>query len=437
MIEITGRRSAAIVAEIEAAVTEGRLRPGERLPAVRDLAARLGVGAATAASAYRALSQRGVVVSDGRRGTAVSDAPALGVGPPAGLAEGVRNLSLGNPDPRLLPDLRAALAGIRTEHRLYGEAPILPELEALAGRALAADGIPARHLAIVSGALDGMERVIVARLRPGDRVAVEDPGFPAIRDLAGACGLRPIPVPVDAEGMVPEGLGSALRTGARAVILTPRAQNPTGASLTGARRDALLAVLAAHPETLVIEDDFAGPISGAPAVTLAAGGRERWAVVRSVSKSLGPDLRVAFLAGDETTLARIQWRQAAGAGWVSHLLQRTVVRLWRDPSTIVTIERASRIYGERRRALLDALRDAGVVAHGGSGLNVWVPVVDEAVTRQGLLERGWAVAAGERFRIRSRAAVRITAATLEPEESQRLAADLAAVLRMRATTRTA
>jgi len=110
----------------------------------------------------------------------------------------VRDLASGNPDPALLPDLRQYL--LRLAHRpaaeinrLYGAPGRLPELVALASGQLAADGVPpAESLAIVSGALDGIERVLGSSLRPGDRVAVERPRLPAVFDLVGALGMAPV-----------------------------------------------------------------------------------------------------------------------------------------------------------------------------------------------------------------------------------------------------
>src|SRR5205807_3161292 len=164
---------------------------------------------------------------------------------------------------------------------------------------------------------------------------------------------------------------------------------------------------------------------------------ERWAVVRSTSKWLGPDLRLAVVAADPTTAARVEGRQRLGAGWVSHLLQHLVADLWSRRSTATLLARATRVYARRRVALLEALSGRGVEATGGSGLNIWVPVSEEQPVVAGLLARGWAVAAGERFRRRTPPAIRITVATLDTEGAEDLAAQVAAVLRPSRTTRLA
>src|SRR5262249_27262228 len=156
-----------------------------------------------------------------------------------------------------------------------------------------------------------------------------------------------------------------------------------------------------HAEVLVIEDDHAGPVAGAPAFTVCHNKKERWAVVRSVSKSLGPDLRLAVVAGDATTVARVEGRQSIGAGWVSHILQEMVETLWSDPGTIEKLRIAADTYAARRTALISALKEHGVMARGRSGLNVWIPVSEEGSLLTSLAAAGWGVRSGERYRLKS------------------------------------
>ncbi len=434
---ITGGSAVEVARSIEGAIREGRLGPGDRLPTVRALARDLALSPTTVASAYRTLRQRGLLIGQGRRGTAVSPAPALATRVAAPVPARARDLAAGNPDPALLPRLGSLLASIDPTPHLYGGPLKSSRLLALAKRQLAADGIATDAIAVVGGALDGIERVLAAHLRPGDRVAVEDPGFTSVLDLLGALGLAPVPAAIDDAGPIPESLDRALARGAQALIVTPRAQNPSGAALDERRARELRRVLRRYPEVLLIEDDHAAGVAGAPFLTLCERRRARWAVVRSVSKSLGPDLRLAVLAGDPETVARVEGRQLRGIRWVSHLLQRLVVALWSDPATTQQLRRAERSYARRRGALLDALAARGIAAHGRSGLNVWIPVPEEASAVQALLERGWAVGAGSRFRLESAPAIRATIATLQPREAQRFADDVARSLRPSEITTTA
>ncbi|HUY62022.1 MAG TPA: aminotransferase class I/II-fold pyridoxal phosphate-dependent enzyme [Candidatus Dormibacteraeota bacterium] len=426
---ISGRGAAEIAASVESGIRAGALPPGTRLPPIRGLARELGVSPATVTAAYRLLRGRGWLTGAGRQGTAVQARPALVGRRPAAVPPGVRDLASGNPDPRLLPALGPVLRALPSPSRLYGAPAVLPELAAHARRQLAADDIDPTHLTVTSGALDALERVLAAELRPGDRVAVEDPGYTALLDLLVAMGLRPEPVALDDEGPLPAAFATALARGCAACVITPRAQNPTGAALTPARAQALRALLDQHPAVLVVEDDHAGAIAGTAAASLCAGRPpRRWAVARSVAKSLGPDLRLAVVAGDAETVGRVADRILLGPEWVSHLLQRAVVRLWEDPATAVTLARAATTYRARRTGLLTALARRDIPARGRSGFNVWVPVREETATVQSLLARGWALRAGETFRLASPPAVRISTATLRPAEAERLARDLAAVL---------
>ena len=410
----------AIAGAVEGAIAAGRLGPEERLPTVRDLAADLQVSPATVASAYRALKQRGLIAASGRRGTVVAPQPPLRVRRGRTLPPGTQDLASGNPDPALLPPLDGVFARLDPEHKLYGGPAKLPQLVDLAADDFAADGVHG-EIAILGGALDGIERALQTQLLPGDRVAVEDPCWPRINDLLLALGFVLEPVAVDRAGIVPEDLEHALQRGARAVIATPRGQNPTGAALSATRGRELRSVLARRPDVLVLEDDYVAAVAGAPYVPVH-GTTDRWAVIRSMSKVLGPDLRVALAAGDPLTISRIEGRQLLGPGWVSHVLQQVVARLLATASTHRLLARAERVYAERRAALVDALGDHGIEAHGDSGLGVWIPLPEEAATVQLLLERGWAVSPGERYRFRSEPGVRVTTTALEPNEARELAA---------------
>jgi DNA-binding transcriptional MocR family regulator len=427
---ISGRTARAIAANIEAQIRDGDLRPGIRLPPIRTLAGELGLSPMTVATAYRELRRRGLVSSAGRRGTRVSEQPPLPVSSTPVVPPGARDLATGNPDPELLPALDAPLARLDRRPRAH---PFVGKLDRLVERAEAAfatDGIATPALAVVAGALDGVERVLAAHLVPGDAVAVEDPTFTRVLDLLRALGLLPVPVAVDDDGPRADELERALAAGAKALILTPRWQNPFGSRLTAERTTDLAAVLDRYEEVLVIEDDHAGLIAQEQAHSVGSG-RKRWATVRSASKGLGADLRLAVMTGDRATIARVEGRQLLATGWVSHVLQELVADLWTDPAVQERVEHAATIYDTRRTQLTKALAERGISGRGASGLNVWIPVAEEATTVAGLLQRGWAITAGERWRLRSAPAVRITISTLPSGEANAVADDLVAVLERR------
>ncbi len=122
------------------------------------MALEVGLSPVTVATAISELRRRGVVVTEPRRGIRVGERPPIGAArAPLPVPQGARDLSQGNPDPTLLPDLKRALAGTNLPSRLYGEPAVLPELAQLAGEQMAADGIAGGSLCIVSGALDGID----------------------------------------------------------------------------------------------------------------------------------------------------------------------------------------------------------------------------------------------------------------------------------------
>ncbi|MFF8696658.1 aminotransferase class I/II-fold pyridoxal phosphate-dependent enzyme [Streptomyces sp. NPDC015144] len=428
---IAGRRASDIAASVESGVGSGELEPGQVLPPMRELAEELGVNPNTVAAAYRILRERGVIETAGRRGSRVRPRPAstardaLRVEAP----EGVRDLGAGNPDPALLPALGPVFEAVAAEYDgapgMYGQPPVDAEFAALARAALDADGVAAGPVLAASGSLDAIERVLAAHLRPGDAVAVEDPGWGSVLDLVPALGLRPVPVAVDDEGPLPDAVDGALRAGARALVVTDRAQNPTGAAIGAGRAVELRAVLAGHRGVLLVEDDHGHGIVDLPLHPLS-GATDRWAFVRSVAKAYGPDLRVALLTGDPVTLDRVAGRQRLGPGWVSRLLQRTVVHLW--SSGAVEPAEVSRAYAIRRDGLVRELAERGVRAHGRSGMNVWVPVPDETGAVARLLHSGWAVAPGARFRMATPQGVRLTVSSLTEADLGPLADAVAAAV---------
>jgi DNA-binding transcriptional MocR family regulator len=432
MTKVSGRTAAAIAASFEQQLHAGKRGTGEALPTVRGLAATLDVSPATVAAAYKLLRARGLVAGRGRRGTRVAAGritPAHASFQP--VPDGAVDLASGNPDPALLPLVGPALRAIEDEVRLYGERADRGGLTAFASAEFQADGIPARAVTVLSGAMDAIERVLREHLRPGDGVALEDPSFPGVLDLVAASGYAAMPFGLDQEGPLPDALHAAIAKGCRAIIVTPRAQNPTGAALSAGRAAELKRALRRFPDVLLIENDYAAPVAGAAFRTLYEDSRNRWAVIRSTSKFLGPDLRVALMAGDDLTISRVRGRHALGARWVSHILQQLTLALWSDPSSGRLLARAGAIYTQRRAAALAALRERGIEASAASGFNIWIPVRDEAQVVQAMAECGWVVAAGQRFRIRSVPGVRLTISTLQPAEAGRLAGDLASALRAR------
>ncbi|MFY1695029.1 aminotransferase class I/II-fold pyridoxal phosphate-dependent enzyme [Solwaraspora sp. WMMA2101] len=429
----SGSTAIEIAASVEAGVRTGELAAGDPLPAVRSLAAALGVSPATVARAYQTLRHRGIVDAAGRRGTRIRPRPPVAgprSAPRPGPPPGGLDLSTGEPDRRLLPGLAGPLAEVARKlagdgaTAGYADAGVLPEVTALATERLAEVGLPPGALTLTSGALDGLERLLTSHLRPGDRVAVEDPGWADLLDLVAALGLTAVPMPVDDSGPTDAGLRQALTAGAAAVVVTTRAQNPTGAVLGPHRAAALRATLRSGPDVLLIEDDHAAELSDA-APQVLAGASRRWAFLRSASKPYGPDLRVAVLAGDEATVGRVVGRARIGAGWVSTVLQRLLAELWRDREVAATVAAAGTAYRHRRQALRAALTRLGVASHGDSGLNVWIPVPDELHAVTTLHAAGYCVSPGSRHRLRSAPGIRVTVSSLDDPAVPALAAAIA------------
>ncbi|GGI47171.1 DNA-binding transcriptional MocR family regulator [Agromyces flavus] len=432
-LEITGRSAADIAASVRALIERGALSPGDPLPPVRNLADDLGVNRNTAVAAYRQLTQAGMVVTRGRGGTRVAGrSPVAQEGFAADSV--LRDVATGNPDPDLIPDPSRALTGMAGRPVLYGEPVIDPDLERWADAWMRADLAPSDlRLTITSGAADAVERLLAQALVRDDAVALEDPCFLTSIHTVRVGGYRPVPVPVDDEGMTVEGLRAALDQGVRAVVCTPRAQNPTGASLSERRAEQLRELLRAHPYVLVIEDDHFSMLSRRPFRSLIGPDHRRWALVRSVSKFLGPDMCLAVTASDPDTAERLAMRLTPGTTWVSHLLQRLTLALVTDPSVVSAIGEAGAHYAARNDAFAARLTGLGLPAAAGDGLNLWIalPVPARDVSEH-LMRRGWLARAGDEFALGDASAsrrLRLTVHDLGEADADRLATDIVGAVR--------
>jgi DNA-binding transcriptional MocR family regulator len=423
---IRGQTAAAIAASVEAAIFGGKAEAGDALPTVRSLARGLKVSPATVAAAYRTLRSRGLISGNRRGGTRVSYREQAGRRfTDRAAVDLIADLALDDPDPALLPPLDTALHALDVTPAMYDDSPDLPGLVAFASGEFSADAIDVPALAVVGGTLDAVVRGLREYTRPGDAVAVEDPCSPDVVDVVRSLALSPLPVAVDEEGPQPDAVDAALRRAhCRAIVISPRAQNPTGAAVTPSRAADLRRILRRFPDPLLIEIDEASAVAGVGAVTVVHDARAHWVIVRSASKFLGPDLRVAVVAGDDLTIARVRSRQAVDVRRVSRILQQLALSMWSDPSSARRLARAAEIYAQRREDLLAGLRRRGIAALGRSGFYVWIPVREEDRVTHGLRDRGWRVAAGERFRIASPAAIRVTTATLSRIDAERFAAAL-------------
>ncbi|AOY94985.1 transcriptional regulator PtsJ [Cupriavidus sp. USMAA2-4] len=439
-MDISGKTAAEIFDNVRQQVLSGRLRPGEALPPVRELAARLDVNRNTVAAAYKRLVTAGVALTQGRLGTVIRHLTEAGEQEGTAPGSALADLAGGNPNPAWLPDAAAALAARPWRPRLYGETLVDAPLAQHAQAWFAQDCPPGFAVDLSYGAVDAIERLLAAHLVAGDKVVVEHPCFLGSINTLRVAGLQAVGVPVDAQGLRADALEAALEAGAQAVILTPRAHNPTGCSLSAARARALRDVLARHPHVLLVVDDHFALLSAAPYHDVIPPAAQRWALVRSVSKVLGPDLRLACIACDPHTSQRLRLRLAPGTQWVSHLLQDIVARCLSSPAVAGRVAQARDDYARRRAWLARALAAQGLMpdapdapdaaATPADGLNLWLPLAaDSQPLVLALARRGWLVRSGEPFGVAAPAhGLRITVSTLEEEDAGRLALDIARCL---------
>ncbi len=375
----------AIVEDIE----RGRLRPGERLPSSRELAAQLGVHRKTVVAGFLELARQGWITTTLATGTYVSSelparpppfrrrAPADRAGfdlprrpLPASAATRRSGLLLlgGVPELGFLPRLelsrayRRALLGVGGRALMdYADPRGEPHLRRAVVELLTrARGLRAdvESVNIVRGSQQGLYLAARALLEPGDCVAIEAYSHPTARGALELAGATLVPVPLDGDGLdvaALEALCASRRI--KAVYTTPHHQLPTTVTLTAARRVRLLE-LARRRRLLVLEDDYDHEFryEGRPVLPLSSADRHGVVVyLGTMSKILAPGLRLGFVASTRDVAERIAVYRAFVDHQGDHAVERAVAELLEDGEIDRHTRRVRRMYQARRDALCEAL----------------------------------------------------------------------------------
>jgi GntR family transcriptional regulator/MocR family aminotransferase len=305
-VDPAGGRRAGLERALREAIRAGRLAAGSRLPATRTLAAQLDLARGTVAAAYEQLVAEGYLRARTGSGTTVADLPSLRV--PAGTTAAVRpaaapryDLRPGSPDVSTFPtaawlrSTRRALARAPVAAYDYGDPRGRPELRAALaeylGRARGVLADPDR-VVVTSGYVQALSLLATVVGRRG-AIAMEDPGLPLHREVVRRAGARVVPVPVDERGARTDLLSTLA---ARALVVTPAHQYPTGVTLHPRRRGEATE-WARERGTLVIEDDYDGEFryDRQPVGALQGVAPDHVAYVGTASKTLGPALRLAWI----------------------------------------------------------------------------------------------------------------------------------------------
>ncbi|MEZ0092978.1 PLP-dependent aminotransferase family protein [Streptacidiphilus sp. EB129] len=363
-------RGRGLATALRAAVREGRLAAGTRLPSSRDLARDLRVSRGLVTELYARLTAEGYLSSRRGSGTWVAAVatthPATAVPPPAPRPVPLTDFRPGLPDLAAFPRAawsaahRTALAGLPDSALDYPDPQGLPELRAALAELLARRrGVVAApdEVIVCSGVAQALTLLGRVLHRRGHRlIALEDPGSPAEYDLLAETGLTSVPVPVDAEGVDP---GALADSGARAVVITPAHQFPTGVVHSPARRAVLLDWARRHGG-LLVEDDYDGDFryDRAPVGALQGLAPDLVAYTGSVSKSLAPGLRLGWLvppAGLRTELVEAKRVSDLGNAVPEQAAFAAFLRAGRYDRQLRLCQRR---YRQRRDALAGALATA-------------------------------------------------------------------------------
>jgi len=374
-----------VYAGLRAAILDGRLAPGLRLPSTRALAEQLQVKRNAVVVAYEHLQNDGLSEARTGSGTFVASLPPLAAPakprsrPPSGAGRWPSApFALGKtyPDPQVLGRLAAAarrrIVKASDADFGYGDPRGNETLrQQIAGYLAASRGVVCDPdcIVVVGGTQQGLRFCIEALLQPGDAVWMEDPGYPAARQTLAGGGLAVAPVPVDGEGL-DVAAGRRLADGAKAAYVTPSHQFPTGVTMTMTRRTALVE-WAREADAWLLEDDYDSEFryAGPPLTALAGiGGGDRVIYLGTFSKVLGAGLRLAYLVLPPQTVDAVLAVRMAHDRFPPGPMAGAVGDLMADGHLADHIRRMRRRYRTGRDAVVAALKDAA-----GEALRFAVP----------------------------------------------------------------
>ncbi|MFF5783640.1 PLP-dependent aminotransferase family protein [Streptomyces sp. NPDC012693] len=403
-----------IADRVEAAVRDGRLRPGDRLPPQRVFARRHGIANSTAIRVYGELARRGLVVGEVGRGTFVRAAPPL-PGPALAEATGAApvDLQLNYPGFEGQSELMArALAALGRPDVLAdavtrpAAATGTPEARAAAAAVLARPGwAPDPESVLFAGnGRQAIAAALSALVPPGGRLGVEALTYPLVKAVAERLGIRLVPLVLDADGVRPEALAAAHRAAPlAAVYLQPTLHNPLSSTAGPARRTELAELLRSLDLTAVEDTTWAFLVPDAPA-PLAAHAPERVLLVDSLSKRLAPGLTVGYLVVPGPRRAAVAEALRSGA-WTAGGLALAAATRWAGDGTVAEAVTAKRADAAARHALVLRRLDGYTVRASPYAYYCWwelpAPWRAETFTAAAAARAGVAVTPGGAFAVGS------------------------------------
>ncbi|MBW8892664.1 MAG: PLP-dependent aminotransferase family protein [Burkholderiales bacterium] len=392
----------ALVEALETAVREGELQPGDQLPPQRAVAEQLGVDFTTVTRAYGAARARGLVEGAVGRGTFVR---RRAVDDEAGLVD----LSMNLPPPpqgvslaALLKETTAAILDRTDVATLmaYHAGPGSPGQRAAGAAWLAPTlgDVEPERIVVCPGAQSALTAVLTTIARPGVALVVEPLTYPGIIALAARLGLRLVACPVDADGFQPEVLARlCAEHRPAAVYLVPTTRNPVATTMRLTRRREVAAVVAAS-EAWLIEDDPYSRLFDSPLPALATLAPARTFHIATLSKTLSPGLRTAFLAAPTGVMAREIAEALHDTALMGSPLTTAVAVRWIRDGAAERILAGVRLEARARRAIAAELLPA---ARGDAeGLHVWLDLpagLDAGSLRALATSRGLALVGADAF----------------------------------------